>query len=92
MLSEQVCDTCGEQMFDGVRVLKQPHRVHPQLEPVAVPIRSFGVCVELLQAAHPIEVDRECLLLSSHLVHVEGVSFRHVEHPCRDRIRMQHKY
>lgn len=74
--------TCGEQVLDGIRVLQQPHGVHPQLQPVAVAISSFRVCVELLQAAHAIKVTRERLLLTSHPVHVEGVSLWHVQHPC----------
>lgn len=58
-----VSGTCGEQVLDGVRVLQQPHQVHPQLKPVAVPVSSFGVRVELLQTAHPVKVDGEGLLL-----------------------------
>lgn len=86
-------DTCGEQVFDGVRVLKQPHGVHPQLQSVAVAVGSFGVRVEPLQAAHPVEVYGKRLLLAGHLVQVEGVRLWHVEHPCGYRTtRFQPKH
>lgn len=77
-------------MFDGVRVLQQPHGVHPQLQPVAVTVGGLGVRVELLQAAHAVEIDGKWRLLPRHPVQVERVRLGHVEHPCKRRIARLH--
>lgn len=82
--------TCGQQVLDGVRVLQQPHGVHPQLEPVAVAVRGLGVGVELLQAAHPVELGREQCAVPRRLVQVEYVSLGHIEHPCVKEIIRLH--